>query len=253
MSYSFVIIDLKNECNIKEIDHYIASNYKDYEILYCNTNNVKSWQDVSCYNFNENAKPEEVINAVIQNTKKENIVLIRKFTNVELLKQLTSNIKDSNSIVYFKQKRSGFVKFIDKCFSKLFKFVFGKTIQDTNYFASAYGKTISNVLRNVNCTSNSSRMNNWTGVNEVCLESDVKYKIEYKKTRMVYSLVSLFVTVFAIALWHLLKSKLGMWYNLFTLFIVLLGFIFFFVFTSVWYYRSKIGENITEKAKYKLN
>ena len=253
MSYSFVIIDLKNECNIEEINYYISSNYKDYEILYCNTRLVENRKDLFCYKFNEEAKSEEVINSILCVTKKQNIILIRKFTNFDVIKQLTDNLKEKNAVVYFTKKQNNVVKLFDNACNKICSLVFGKKIKNINHFAVAYGEVISNVIRTLNCSSNSIRMNNWTGVDEHYLESDVKYKIGYKKRRIAYSLVPLFVSILSTVLWFLLKTKFGMWYNLLTAFIVLLGFIFFFVFTNVWYYRSKVGENIIEKAKYKLN
>lgn len=250
MSYSFIIIDLKNECDINEINNSISSNYKNYEILYCNTAEIKGGKNVVSFSFDKNVNSEEVVNSVLRETKKQNIVLIRKFINVEIIKQITDNLDNKNSVVYLSKKKNFAVNLIDKILNKVTSFVFGKKIKNVNHSAVAYGELVSNVIKNINTPSISSRMNNWTGVSEKYVECSEKYKITYSKKRIAFALVPLFVSVSSIIVWFLLKSKFGMRFNLLTAFVVLFGFTFFFIFSNLWYFRANVGENITEKAKY---
>ena len=128
MSFSFVLIDKENCLDISSINQYLMQYYSDYEILYCCKHAVQI-QNLKNFVVNANDDVESIINSVVCNATKQNIVIIRKFTNNESIKQITDNIKSPDSIVYFKKEYKG----IKKLFCNTFKKLARQVLRHTNH------------------------------------------------------------------------------------------------------------------------
>lgn len=244
MSYSFVILDLSNQINLKEITSFLNDKIDDYEILYCSQTKIKKTKNVIQYLFDKNEDSEKVINFVVPKCKKNNIVIIRKFSNLTDLQLLLNNHKHDNQIIYFEKKTNKFKNFFSKIFKKIIRIIFSKTITPINHSLVLYGKNPSTVLKNLNYCSNAIRYNKWQGYEEKMLQGGSDYKLKYNiKKYCLKTLITFFAGIFVFASVFIFRYKTIRLVKIIQLFISCSLFILSLIFLMEWILKSKIGEN----------
>ena len=90
MSFSFIVIDLEGKVDAGELQK-LKIEYDNYEILYCSPKSLNC-ENLVNYTVSGNEHIEEIVNGIMLKCKKDNIVLVRKFQNVEEIVKLTQKL-----------------------------------------------------------------------------------------------------------------------------------------------------------------
>lgn len=252
MSYTFIVLDLKNKLDVNILQSDFNKHYSDYEVLYCSTKLVVPIENFVCYSFEENSCPEEVINRVLMYSDKQNIVVIREYTNIEDIKKQTNNLLLSNQVVYFKQEKSAIKKFFGKIIHFFAKMLFFKDLIVTNASCVSYGEVASNILKKIESPSNLMRTNQWQGVQLVGVDGGKKYKFKYNFKKYLFkALITFIILLVGMVGFFVFKSKFDILLNVVIWLVNLVCLFLGIVFGTDWYIKSQIGENVYKKAKIK--
>lgn len=249
MSFSFVILDLKNKIDLSKVVNFFNKNYSDYEILYCTTKHVENINNVKTYLFNSDEDSEKILNSIIKHATKTNIVVVREFTSCEDILRQTKNLLLTNQIIYYKKQASPFKMFFYKLFHKIARWLFSKEIVLCNFSCVTYGEIASNVLKKIEYPSNLMRTNLWQGIQLIGIDGGKSCKFKYKKTKNILQcILPLAISILFVCLFVIFKSKLDILAIIIFALMVVIGLVTSMVFGVNWFIKSQIGENILEKA-----
>ena len=249
MTFSFVILDLKNEIEMPKVVNFFNKNYSDYEILYCASKHLEKMNNVKTYLFNHDEDSEKILNSVIKQATKTNIVVVREFTSCEDILRQTKNLLLTNQIVYYKKQASPFKMFFYKLFHKIARWLFSKEIILCNFSCVTYGEIASNVLKRIEYPSNLMRTNQWQGIQLIGVDGGKECKFKYKKTQNILQcILPLVISILFVCLFVIFKNKLDILTIIIFGLIVVIGLVTSMVFGINWVIKSQIGENILEKA-----
>lgn len=252
MSYTFIVLDLENKLDVNNLQNDFNKYYSDYEVLYCSTNLVVPIDNFVCYTFDANQGTEEIINRVLMYGDKQNIVVIREYTNIEDIKKQTQSLLLTNQVVYFTQEKSTLKNFFGKIMHFFAKMLFFKDLIVSNASCVSYGEVASNILKKIESPSNLMRTNQWQGVQLVGIDGGKKYKFKYNyKKYLLKTLIPFIIFIVGIVCFFAFKSKIDILLSI-VIWLVNLGCLFLgVVFGTDWYIKSQIGENVYKKAKIK--
>ena len=252
MSFSFVILDLKNELNLSNVINTFNKYYKDYEIIYCATKQVEKIDKVKQYLFDDKECSEKILNTVLKYSTKTNIVVVRGFTSFEEIKKQTNNLLLTNQIVYFKKQLSPIRMFFYKLFRTITKLIFSNDIVFCNFSCTSYGEIASNVLKKIKYPSNLMRTNEWQGIQLVGIDGGKTYKFKYNCIKSILQCcIPLLVSLVCMFLIFIFKNKFNTLSNILFVLIAIIGVLTSIIFGANWFIKSQIGENILEKADIK--
>ena len=249
MSFSFIVLDLENKIDVNKFQSQISQNYTDYEIIYCSSKKVSSSPNFIPYMFNKDEESEKILNSVVMNTNKTNIVVIREYTGIEDVIKQTKSLLLNNQVVYFKKQLSPFKKFFWKIVRVFAKMLFSKEITPINYSCATYGEIASNVLRKIEFPSNLMRTNQWQGVQMVTIDGGKQYKFIYdQKKCILQTFIPLALMILGIVLFFVLKTKIDALFKIIIWLFNIICFILFMVYGINWFIKNEIGENISQKS-----
>lgn len=241
MSFSFVITDLRNKLNVKFLAEQFNQHYTDYEIIYCSKKQINDAKNIYSIVVDDDYDENKAIDLVVKSCSKKNIVIIRQFTGIDDIVNLTNKIKSDNQIVCFKQKTTKFKNFVNNIFVKLTKVLFSKRLILTNKSAIAYGSNISKTLKLLEKPSGYIYNNDWVGAEYVFIDGGDNTKLKYnKKQNVIATLVSLLVSygfmLFAILLKTSMLVRVVLFmFSLLAIFICLL-------YCTRWFIKINIGD-----------
>jgi len=247
MSFSFIVIDLEGKVDVGELQKLKIEN-DNYEILYCSPKSLNC-ENLVNYTVSGNEHIEEIVNGIMPKCKKDNIVLVHKFQNAEEIVKLTQKLTNENQIVCYKKKLNKIEKFFNKICKLYFEKVFKRNFKNIYFGCICFGKTASSVLKSLEFSSNLTRINEWTGIEYVILETEKKYALKYNLiSSLSLTLTSLLVSIICFFLGITLKVD-----ALFKVIFVLTGLsllVLSFTFLMNWLYKKNIGDNITKKIDF---
>ncbi|MBE7082203.1 MAG: hypothetical protein E7378_00775 [Clostridiales bacterium] len=247
-SYSFIVVDLNCNIHLEKLLQFTDANYKNYEVVYCASQCNVQHDCLNFYQFNINDNVDEVLNTVICECRKDNIIVVRQIDDFEKLKQITEALTNDNQIAYFKKDTSK-KNFAYKILSKIAKGLFSRKIIPMDLSVVGYSKMPSLVLKNLNTPSNALRLNDWVGVDRVELDGGNSCKMEYNKIKYAISLsANLFAFVLPIILLAV-NIKMDFLLKMFLTLLCMVGGVMSFIIAINWFVKSQIGENNSNKAK----
>ncbi|MBO7526812.1 MAG: hypothetical protein J6T74_02825 [Clostridia bacterium] len=249
--WSFVIIDTKDYKNIQEVIDFLNSNYANPDIIYCNIFN-KSFDGVKNYIFNGDENTEAILNTVAKKCSGDHIVVFRKLEDYKKVLELTNDITKDNQVSYFSAEKNNLFGRIKRFIIKAVNFSFGQNIKIIDYGMVAYGKIASLTLKNAINPSITTRTNNFVGVNYNSHDGGLKYKFKYNKLNAVLSfVVPLLLFAGTIICRILIGANINVLLRILFVGLIILELFFTFLFGAVWFIKSQIGDNVSNKAKYK--
>lgn len=251
MSYSFILIDLNNSLDIKDINSNLSKKYNDYEILYCSSKKCEMDNVISLV-FDKDEDVESIINYAVAKITKNNLVVIREFTSCEEIYKQTKSLLLNNQIVYFKKELSPIKKFFWNILYKIIKLLFSKDITLTNFNCVTYGEIATNILYKLEYPSNLMRVNQWQGIQLVDVEGGKKYKFKYNKLKsMPSTFIPLFISILLITLFFIFKSKLNFLIQTIFWLTAIICLVISGIYGINWFIKTQIGENNFKKVKIK--
>ena len=200
MRTTFLVLNLDGSVDVKKLNKFLYENVVDFELVVaCNTKykGIKTENVVECI-FDDNAKPDEVLNTLIPKCGGQNLVLARKIENNNFapLLEVAKNLKDQNQVVVIKKKNNVFTKFFKMIFSYFVRFLYGYELFDSNLSVMSFGEVPFTVLRQTENCSTFTKINKWGGLEVVEIEGECpKVNLsEHKWTRFVR--LGAYITVF---------------------------------------------------------
>jgi len=248
--YSVVLIDLKNEINLKEFNKFASSVLGDYEVLYCSSEKANKTQNIYNYVFGANENTEKILNTILSECNYNNIIVVRNPARYKEISKLLENFNSTNEIVYLQKKMGKFKSFWNKFIKNFIGKIFAQKVEPIDFSIVLYGGVAGGILKRIKSPSILMKSINFTGINFVCAGEGEQYKFDYKKTLPVFSTLTPFsIAVLMIVLKLAINFYLYGAFNILYISIVILLFLLSFVFGSKWILKSIFGDNITDKAK----
>lgn len=252
MSFSIIIIDKQNKLHL---DNYLANISKlnfHVETLYCSSNECKN-ENVNNYIIGSNENNEKIINSVTKFCKNKNIIVVRNVEYIDKIDELIKNYTTKTQIVSFGYKQNKFKNFLFAVEKATVGKIFMHKFVQMDHGIVLYGEVASNVLKNIKSPSVLMRTNNWEGISFVLLNGGTKHKFYYNKKKSalkcIVPAVTMTVQIIVTAVFKIdMPFFVGLLY--FIVFMVLL--IITFIYGCRWIINSHLGENITEKANFKI-
>lgn len=249
MSFSFIIIDLRNNLNIESIYNQLRHNYSNFELIYCSSKKVQN-KNVVNYIFSADEKTENVVNTIIKYCTKTNIVMIRKFTSITDIKKQTDKLSSHNQIVYFTKKINKFKSILWEILNYFAKLLYHNSVLPINLSCITYGENASNVLKSLEYPSNLMRINKWEGINMIGVDGGEYYRPEYnlKKHVLMFS-IPLVATIVSLICYFVFKQKITLLGKVIIWLISFICVILSMLFGVNWFINSKVGQGNQQKAK----
>lgn len=200
---TFLVLNLDGSVDVQKLNKFLYENIIDYQLVVACNQKYKSIANenvVECI-FDENAKPDEVINTLIPKCDGEFLILVRKIENNKFgpILEVAKKLKSQNQIIVIKKTNNIFTKFIKKIFYFIVRLLYGYQLFDSTLAVMGFGEIPFSVLKQTENCSTFTKINRWAGVQieEVeCVSPNVKLS-EHKWTRFARlgAYVAVFVTV----------------------------------------------------------
>ena len=209
---TFLVLNLDGSVDVQKLNRFLYENIADYQLVVaCNQKyqSIRNENVVECV-FDENAKPDEVINTLIPKCDGEFLILVRKIENNNYgpILEVAKKLKSQNQVIVIKKSNNIFTKFIKKVFYFIVRLLYGYQLFDSNLAVMGFGEIPFSVLRQTENCSTFTKINRWAGVQieEVeCISPKVKLS-EHKWTRFVRLGVYLAVFITVVLLMTLVPS-----------------------------------------------
>lgn len=249
MSYSFVIIDLKNNLDIGNIYNQLCLHYSQFEVVYCSSKK-SNISGIVNYVFSNAESTESVINSVVKHCTKSNIIMIRKYTSIADITALTSKLTSKNQIVYFSKPLSKAKTLTWKVLNFFAKLLYHNNVLAMNLSCIAYGENASNVLKVLEYPSNLMRINKWEGINMIGINGGQNYQPEYNlKKHVLLFAVPLTIAAIAIVCYFVFYQKISQLTRVISWLTAIICVILSIMFGVNWFICSKVGQGNQTKAK----
>lgn len=186
---TFLVLNLDGSVDVQKLNRFLYESVSDYELVVaCNKKykGILSQNVVECI-FDENAKPDEVINTLIPKCGGDYLILVRKIENNNFgsILEVSKKLKSQKQIVVIKKNSNAVVRFFKKVFSFFVRFLYGYQLFDSNLAVMGFGEIPFSVLKQTPNCSTFTKINKWVGVtiDEIeCVSPKVKLS-QHKWTR----------------------------------------------------------------------
>lgn len=249
MSYSFIVIDKKNELNLDEFINCCGEVCDNFEILYASSNSVNK-ENIKNFKFYENENSEKIINTLVKHSSKKNLIIIRDVSKFKNLKNLIIRHKENNQIVAFKKQQSKFKAFWFNSIKNTIAKMLSHKLMEIDYSMILYGEITTKVLKNIKSPSVLMRTNNFIGIDYVLLDGGDNYKFAYKKKKLAIATIVPFSIALLMVVLYFVAFKMNATLTAFYFGMIFILLIVSFIFGSKWILNKILGDNITEEARY---
>lgn len=252
-SFSVVVVDKKNELELKQFIVFLNEVIKDsYEIIYCSGKSITESEYIKNFVFDVNENPEKIINSVISECSAKNIIVLRDVNQYKSIKILIKAHTKNNQIVFMQKKMGKFKRFWYGLVQKSVGWIFAQNLEPIDFSVVLYGEITSSVLTKIKSPSVLMKINRWTGIEFVNAGIGDAYKFGYKKVVPIFStIVPFFTALFMIVLKVAVNFKISGGLMAIYIGIIATCLLFGAVFGFRWILKSILGDNILDKAKHK--
>lgn len=257
--YSFLICDLKNELDKKEVLKQINKYYKDADINFlCTDNKAKGSVKYKLYVFDKNVSEDVAINSVFKNIKYDKVFVIKSgFNDFSKLEKFVNFNEDFDILMLKNQKNTKKLRFFEKIkqiFNNFYYNLFNYYFYEGNISCILFNRNSTVVLKNLQNPATFIKIDKWIGMEIKYIDCEIE---QYKpKTSFVDKWLNLICSslVFVVSLIGniFLYNKIHLVVNILLLFAVMLSFALSCFFAVRSYAVCKIGKINNNVSEYIL-